>query len=238
MKKTNPVEIAIFTALVYVATIAFQLYQPATGGYFNLGESIIYLAALISGPYTAAIAGGLGASLADATTGYGIFAPGTLVIKFIEGFLAGFLFQKLKIITPRYIGISSGILYGLLISLLGITYLSGTIYLGTAWSGITTTIPVYLWIIIGLVTFLGITTYSIKGKHTTEAISLFTAGLTMVLGYFIYEYAISNPLIGRPRIAALFEIPVNIGQVVIGAAIALSIYGFLKKAGYIKTLSQ
>lgn len=86
---------AIFAALTAVATILFVIPIPATSGYFNLGETIIYIAALLFGPFVGAIAGA-GASLSDIYLGYGVFAPGTLVIKGIEGAIVGILFIKLQ----------------------------------------------------------------------------------------------------------------------------------------------
>ena len=97
MKSRTLIEIIVYIVAVYVATIALQIYQPATGGYFNLGEAVIYIAAMLSSPLVAGIAGGVGASLADLSTGYGIFAPATLVIKFTEGYVAGYLVKKAKV---------------------------------------------------------------------------------------------------------------------------------------------
>ncbi len=87
---------AVFAALVFVATYLFVISIPATSGYFNLGETIIYIAALIFGPVAGALSGGIGAMTADVLLGYAQFAPGTLAIKGIEGFIVGFLYQKLQ----------------------------------------------------------------------------------------------------------------------------------------------
>lgn len=98
MKKQAALKIAlaaVFAALVAAATLTFVIPIPATNGYFNLGETIIYIAALLFGPFVGAIAGA-GASLADLLLGYGIFAPGTLIIKGFEGAIVGFLFLKLQ----------------------------------------------------------------------------------------------------------------------------------------------
>lgn len=81
----------VFSALVAGATMAFSLYIPATRGYFNVGETMVYLAALLMGPVVGAFAGGVGSMLADLALGYYVFAPATLVIKACEGFLVGFL---------------------------------------------------------------------------------------------------------------------------------------------------
>jgi uncharacterized membrane protein len=85
---------AIFAALVAAATLIFVIPIPATSGYFNLGETLIYVAALLFGPLVGATAGA-GASIADALVAVQ-YAPGTLTIKAIEGFLVGFLTKKLN----------------------------------------------------------------------------------------------------------------------------------------------
>jgi uncharacterized membrane protein len=87
---------AVFAALVAVATIILAFPIPATSGYFNFGEIIIYTAALIFGPIVGSLSGGIGAMLSDIYLGYGVFAPGTLVIKGAEGAIVGLLNQKLK----------------------------------------------------------------------------------------------------------------------------------------------
>jgi uncharacterized membrane protein len=85
---------AIFAALVAAATLLFVVPIPATSGYFNLGETLIYIAALLFGPIVGATAGA-GATIADILVA-AQFAPGTFTIKAIEGFLVGFLNKKLN----------------------------------------------------------------------------------------------------------------------------------------------
>jgi uncharacterized membrane protein len=85
---------AIFASLVATATLLFVVPIPATSGYFNLGEALIYTAALLFGPIVGAVAGA-GASIADILVA-AQFAPGTATIKAIEGFLVGFLTKKLN----------------------------------------------------------------------------------------------------------------------------------------------
>ncbi len=87
---------AIFAALVATVTYLLPIPIPATEGYFNFGEPIIYVAALVLGPYVGAFAGG-GAAIADLLVPLGaVYAPATLVIKAVEGFTVGFLNNKLK----------------------------------------------------------------------------------------------------------------------------------------------
>ncbi len=80
---------AIFAALTFVVTRYTAIPIPATRGIFNLGEAVIYVAALAFGPLVGLLAGGLGSSLADIAAGVGYYAPFTLVIKGIEGYIVG-----------------------------------------------------------------------------------------------------------------------------------------------------
>ncbi len=91
---------AVFAALVFVVTSQIPpIPIPTTSGYFNVGETSIYVAALVFGPIVGVLAGGIGSALSDIYLGYALFAPGTLVIKGAEGFIVGFLNMHLR----RYI---------------------------------------------------------------------------------------------------------------------------------------
>jgi uncharacterized membrane protein len=236
------VEVVVFTVLVYAATIVVQVYQPATGGYFNIGESMIYLAALVSTPLVAGIAGGVGAALADLSTGYAIFAPGTLVIKLIEGYVAGRLTRLLRgRHGPLYAALAAAI-YTVVFLVISAVLWAGGIYIGPEkWLHVTLS-PVYVevsvavWIAIGV--FLGaLIAIILLRKHVTagEVAGLAIAGSLMVLGYFLYEYFYSNPVTGREPAAAIFEVPVNIGQVVVGLSISIPLAAWLRRAGYVKS---
>jgi uncharacterized membrane protein len=92
----------VFAALVFIVTSQIPpIPIPATSGYFNVGETIIYVAALLFGSAVGALSGGIGAMLADIYLGFGVFAPGTLVIKGIEGAIVGFLNLRLRYVTNR-----------------------------------------------------------------------------------------------------------------------------------------
>lgn len=81
---------ALFTALVIVSTFYIQI-PTGVGGYANLGDSVIFMCALSLGGIPALIAGGVGSMAADLILGYAAYAPFTLVIKGLEGLLAGLL---------------------------------------------------------------------------------------------------------------------------------------------------
>lgn len=84
--------LSVFTAAVLVMTMFVKFPNPLMG-YTNLGDAFIFLAAMCFGPVFAMISGGIGSALADVILGFGIYAPFTLVVKGLEGFLAGILLR-------------------------------------------------------------------------------------------------------------------------------------------------
>jgi len=70
-------------------TMLVQIPIPPTRGYLNFGEIMVFTSALLFGRFVGGLAGGIGLSIADIVTGYGYFAPYTLLIKGLEGFVAG-----------------------------------------------------------------------------------------------------------------------------------------------------
>lgn len=85
---------AVFAAVVCVATLVIRIPIPATSGYINLGDSMVFISALLFGARIGGIAGGVGSALADIIGGYGSWAPFTLIIKGAEGAVVGHLAQK------------------------------------------------------------------------------------------------------------------------------------------------
>lgn len=97
---------AVFTALTLVATIVISIPIPATGGYVNVGDTMIFLSGALFGPFVGGISGGLGSMAADLILGYGFYAPFTFLIKGLEGVLCGllgyFVANKFKKHVLRY----------------------------------------------------------------------------------------------------------------------------------------
>jgi len=85
---------ALFSALICVATMLVQIPIPATGGYANLGDSVILMCAFLMNPLHAVIAAGLGSMLADLLAGYMSYAPGTLIIKAGVALIAAAIFSR------------------------------------------------------------------------------------------------------------------------------------------------
>jgi uncharacterized membrane protein len=80
----------VMAALVAVATFIIQIPVAATGGYLNFGDIMIFVTALTFGPAVGGLAGGIGSFISDVAGGYAAtYAPFTLVIKGVEGVIAG-----------------------------------------------------------------------------------------------------------------------------------------------------
>ena len=71
---------AAFAALACVATMVVKVPSP-TGGYMNLGDTVVLLGGYLLGPAWGALAGSIGPALADVLLGAPLYAPATLVIK-------------------------------------------------------------------------------------------------------------------------------------------------------------
>jgi uncharacterized membrane protein len=87
----------VMAALVTVATFFVQIPNPATKGYVNFGDIMIFVSALTFGPVVGGLAGSIGSSLADVAAGYGYFAPFTFVIKGAEGAIAGLISNRVNV---------------------------------------------------------------------------------------------------------------------------------------------
>jgi uncharacterized membrane protein len=99
---------ALFAALVAVATMVINIPMVATQGFVNVGDTMIFAAGIFMGPTVGLLAGGIGSALADLLLGYAHWAPWTLVIKGVEGLVAGALahtyFQKNRRVGLTIIG--------------------------------------------------------------------------------------------------------------------------------------
>lgn len=89
---------AMCIALTYVATAFINVRLPiqANGGLIHLGNTALFIAAVLFGKKTGAIAGGVGMALFDLTSGWTAWAPFTFVIVGLMGFLVGLITEKHK----------------------------------------------------------------------------------------------------------------------------------------------
>ncbi len=86
---------AMFAALICVATMIIRIPSPL-GGYINLGDTFILLAAWYMGPVYGFAAGGIGSALADLFAGYAVYVPGTFIIKGLMAVAAALIFEGLS----------------------------------------------------------------------------------------------------------------------------------------------
>ncbi|MGC8975122.1 MAG: ECF transporter S component [Thermoprotei archaeon] len=243
----NVVRISLYTALVLIATIVLQVYTPATRGYFNLGEVAIYTIAALTSPLTAGIAGGVGSALADLISGYGIFAPGTLVIKFTEGFVASMLISSFRkrlgvFLRLRAASLVMGVLLGGLIAGLGVVLFTGEVELYSvplSVMGFEVTVlsarlslATWFWILVGLAIAVSVAYLVVRARSESLSfvVPVLLSGLIMVTGYFLYEYFVSNPLQGIPPEEAFVEVPVNLGQALVGLTLSSPVITFVNRA--------
>ena len=90
---------ALFIALTFVATMFINIRLPlmGNGGLIPLGTVPMFLGAFIYGKRTGALAGGIGMGLFDLISGWTAWAPFTLVIVGLMGYVSGTISDKLKV---------------------------------------------------------------------------------------------------------------------------------------------
>lgn len=229
--KISPFDLAIAavsTALVCTVTIMFSIYVPATEGFFNIGESMVFLSALLFGPVVGAFAGGVGSMLADLLLGYPHYAPATLIIKACEGAVVGLLKKRnpkfSSKIHRKFLTLFLGIIAGFLLSWIGATRYSGDVQLTLGFGVYNFHVPPEFWMSLGALTALSIAVigFVFDPEFGWTFFSVIAGGFCMVLGYFVYQWVLIYPLFNI-EVVAVAEIPVNIGQMIIGAIVALPI---------------
>lgn len=141
---------ALFTAVTFVGTILIRI--PVGIGYVNFGDAVVMIAAVVLGPVGAALAGGLGSALAD-LVGFAMYAPFTLVIKGLEGFVCGVVFKSLLKGKNPYLRALVSFLLGaatvvvgyaltdMLLVLFGAAASDGNIALTAVLAGVATLVP-------------------------------------------------------------------------------------------------
>ena len=95
---------AICIVLVYVFTSAVNIIFPGAGdgGLMHMGNIPLFIAAILFGRKTGAIAGGVGMALFDLLSPFAIWAPFTLVIVGAMGYVVGAIAERHKSI-PWYL---------------------------------------------------------------------------------------------------------------------------------------
>lgn len=235
MSPFNLAVTAVFTALVCVVTMIFSIYIPATEGFFNIGESMVFLSALLFGPFVGAFAGGVGSMLADLLLGYPYYAPATIIVKACEGAVVGALKKRNPKVSSRLhwklFTLILGVIAGFLLAWVGTAYYSGEAELTLGSSSFMFYVPAEFWLVLGVVItlFIAALGFLTDPEFGWTVFSVITGGFIMVLGYFLYQMFLIGPLFNI-EVVAIAEIPVNIGQMIIGATAALPIAKIVLRA--------
>ena len=140
---------ALMTCLVIVSTMFIKLPIPMTSGYVHLGDSMIFLSVLILGKKNGSIAAGVGSAMGDILGGYAMWAPWTLVIKFVMAWILGMFVEtfgkKGEIIGMVIAGaemtagyyVASSMMYGSwIVTLMDIPWNVGQFAVGMAIAGV------------------------------------------------------------------------------------------------------
>ena len=230
-KGMSPFDLAVatvFTALVCAVTMIFSIYVPETKGFFNVGESMVFLSALLFGTFVGAFAGGVGSMLADLLLGYPHYAPATLIIKACEGAVVGALKKRNPKFSSRlhwkFFTLVLGAVAGFLLGWVGTVYYSGEVELTLGTGSFMLYVPTAFWMCLAVIITVSIAAWGFLAdpEFGWTVFSVITGGFIMVLGYFLYQLFLIGPLFNI-EVVAIVEIPVNIGQMIIGATIALPI---------------
>jgi uncharacterized membrane protein len=218
---------ALSIALVFVATSSISIYISATKGYFNLGDSMIFLTALLFGPVEGGLAGGVGSMLSDVFLGYTVYAPATPVVKGIEGFITGSLYRIIRDKKTYRAWIAMMVLFlpvmilGVIVTVLMFRGDEAKVSLFATGPVTFPSEPLFFTLLV-LLAVLIIVVFKFHKKNLLTIIPCFIGGFEMVLGYLIYELF----LVG---LGAIFEVPANFAQVFLGTLIANAIYTGLEK---------
>ncbi len=225
---------AIFTALTTVATVV--LSPPLPTGYFNFGEAVIYLTALLLGPINlrgtriplgalvTGLAGSIGAMLGDVILAPQ-YIPATLVLKFVEGFVAGYLFKRLKAHLSDENLTSGRTTVRVLMS--GFLIAAAVIIIGTNYDPSV----LVLWVIIGSFFIITVIVSIMRGKIPIYymVLSLLAGGVIMFLGYFAFDLCFFKD-------GAFASLPWNVIQALVGIIVAIPVYSAVKRAEMLNNL--
>lgn len=103
---------ALFIALTLLFTLFVNVRLPiaANGGLIHLGNVPFLLAAIIYGKKTGAIVGGIGMGLFDVMSGWIAWAPCTLIVVGLMGFVVGFICERKKTIPWIFVSIMAALI--------------------------------------------------------------------------------------------------------------------------------
>ena len=127
-EKTNKMVLAaLMMCMIVVLTMFIKIPIPMTQGYVHLGDAMIFMAVMLLGWKYGAVAAGVGSAMADIFCGAAMWAPWTLVVKFVMALIMGLILDKggENIGLPRQI---TAMICGGLFMVLGYYVAEGVMY--------------------------------------------------------------------------------------------------------------
>lgn len=242
-KTRTLVKVGLMTALVLVFTASISIPTPTTQGYIHLGDSMVFLSAILLGPVYGAIAAAVGSALADAYLGYPIWIIPTFIIKGVMAYLLGYFVLKGKesklpvktillgiILCVVFIGATGVLING------AIATDSATLLEEVDQSAIDTIMPKLIGIAAGTVALIGLAYSLLRRKmniNLSMLIGMILAGMFMVAGYYIAAWILYSS-----AILPIFSIPGNVVQFTSGIAIAYFVSEGLRRLDVLDKIQE
>ncbi|MDR1245723.1 MAG: ECF transporter S component [Clostridiales Family XIII bacterium] len=218
----------LMTALITVTTIVIPIPIPFTNGYVHPGDSMVFMAVLLLGRRSGALAAGFGSAFADVVLGFFIWAPFTFVIKSVMAFIVGLVIEKCAEKHRNIViaCISAPVLW-LLFNAAAIR-ITNDLARNNAANSITAIETNSMWGALLLPVLLILVAVVLRKKEhifipPAHIIGMTGGGIFMVFGYYIAE-----GLIYGNFMAAVLGIPANIAQFTVGFLIAALLSGALQ----------
>lgn len=114
MGKISIKNMAIFGTLMALVVVSILILRiPTPQGYIHLGDTFIYLGAIL-GPLGGFLVGGVGTALADLIAGFPQYAIASLVIHGIQGLLFALLYRKKLVKGTAFVFFLGAFIIGLI----------------------------------------------------------------------------------------------------------------------------
>lgn len=161
---------SLFTALTFIATWIIKVPIPATGGFINVGDSMVIICGIFLGPIYGGFAAAVGSALVDMVSGYMAWTIATFIIKGLMAIFSSLLFKALYKKIKIYSVIICGIAAEIVMTLGYFIYESFLFNLLTAAAGIPLSL---IQSIFGLILSIFLFGVLSKNKYIRENIKLF-----------------------------------------------------------------
>lgn len=113
---------------------------------------------------------------------------------------------------------------GSMLAVVGTIYYSGLTEITLWFTSYSLLLPSWFWLILGIIVVLSISIvgFIVEPKFGWTLFSVIIGGFVMVFGYFVYQMFFIGWLFNIQTVA-IAEIPINIGQMIVGAMVAIPV---------------